>query len=82
MFQVGGYQFSELTVASIQIIFFVSIFSMFNMKTDFKWEMLNKTITRGDVLIVSIAISLPLFLNHNRSKIEYEYRQFQSKLQN
>ena len=75
MFQVGGYQFSELSVATIQIIFFVSLFSMFNMKTDFKWKMLNKTITRGDVLIVAIGIALPLFIIHNRSKIE-------SKLQN
>jgi len=75
MFQVGGYQFSELSVATIQVIFFVSLFSMFNMKTDFKWKMLNEPITRGDVLIVAIAIALPLFINHNRSKIE-------SKLQN
>jgi len=72
MNQVGGYQISEVATAFLQIIFFVSIFSLGNLKMDYKYNILNESITRGDVLVVSLAIVIPLLYIHNRFKIEKE----------
>jgi len=65
---------SEVAFPFIQILIFVSIFSLSNLKTDYKCKILNESITRGDVLIVSLVIVIPLLYINNRFKIEQEQR--------